>query len=246
VSAPTLTDVLAAVRRGNVAYIVTTCEQRRALSDPDGRIALDVLRHFLGARPPNPEKFPLTEGTAQAVARKLGYVIGQKHARALVRRLAAARVIVRAGQYRQAYRHSAARSGFNVALYKLGHRVATAASLKRKRLSARGRPSSRKPARRTMARQRVHGDPDNNIAALNPNRLSPQDVARFTELGTKTERLARGEPTEFIRGALYVAPEELSRIAGNLIDIAMRHIPEGEQAAFVREVETFASTVGTR
>ena len=48
------------------------------------------------------------------------------------------------------------------------------------------------------------------------------------------------------REALYVAPEGLSRIAGNLIDIAMRHIPEGEQAAFVREVETFASTVGTR
>jgi hypothetical protein len=98
----------------------------------------------------------------------------------------------------------------------------------------------------TMARQRMNGDPDSGIVPLNANRLSPQDVARFTELGTKTERLARGEPTEFIRGALYVAPEELSRIASNLIDIAMRHIPEGEQAGFVREVEAFASTVGTR
>jgi hypothetical protein len=96
------------------------------------------------------------------------------------------------------------------------------------------------------ASQRLTGDPDNNVLALNVNRLSPQDVARWLELGSKTERLARGEPTEFIRGALYVAPEELSRIAGGLIEIALRHIPEGEQPSFVREVESFASTVGAR
>jgi hypothetical protein len=98
----------------------------------------------------------------------------------------------------------------------------------------------------TMARLRMNGSEDGRVNALNPNRLTPQDVARFTELGTKTERLARGEPTELIRGALYVAPEDVSRIAGNLIDIAMRHIPEGEQPGFVREVEALASSLGAR
>ena len=71
---PHLEDVLANVCRGRVAYLVLTRKQKRALHDPDGRIALDVLRHLLGARPMVPERFPLTEQAFQAVARRLGYV----------------------------------------------------------------------------------------------------------------------------------------------------------------------------
>jgi hypothetical protein len=101
---------------------VLTREQKRALRDPDGRIALDVLRHFLGARPMVPERFPLTEQAFQAVARRLGYVVGQKRCRRMIARLLAAGVIGGAGQYRQRYRNSAGCSGFCVRLYKLGRR----------------------------------------------------------------------------------------------------------------------------
>jgi hypothetical protein len=73
---PTLEQVLANVRAGNVVRLVLTKEQKRALKDADGRVALDVLRHLLGARPANPERFPLTEGVFQAVALKLGYSWG--------------------------------------------------------------------------------------------------------------------------------------------------------------------------
>ena len=45
---PHLQDVLADVRRGRVAYICLTREQKKALRDPEARIALDVLRHLLG------------------------------------------------------------------------------------------------------------------------------------------------------------------------------------------------------
>ena len=129
-SAVTLEAVLANVVRGRVAYLVLTPEQKRALRDRDGRLALDVLRHLLGARDAirAPERSPLVESAFQAVARKLGHEVGQKRSRLLIRRLHAAGVIVDSGQYRQPYRNSATRSGFKVALYRLGRRAALLAS----------------------------------------------------------------------------------------------------------------------
>jgi hypothetical protein len=130
---PHLEDILANVRRGRVAYVCATPDQNRALRDTDGRIALDVLRHLLGARPMTPERFPLTEQAFQAIARRLGYVLGQKRCRRMVARLAQAGVIGVAGQYRQPYRNSAVRSGFRVTLYRLGRRLARCRLAKRKR-----------------------------------------------------------------------------------------------------------------
>jgi hypothetical protein len=128
-----LEQVLAGIQRGRVAYLVLTREQKRTLRDPDGRIALDVLRHLLGARPMIPERFPLTEQAFQAVARRLGYIVGQKRCRRMIRRLLASGVIGSAGQYRQPYRISAARSGYCVALYKLARRLRASRLAKRKR-----------------------------------------------------------------------------------------------------------------
>jgi hypothetical protein len=135
-------DVLENVVRGRVAYVCLTPEQKRALRDPEGQIALDVLRHLLGARPVNPERFPLVEHAFQAIAGRLGYVVGQKSCRRMVRRLLSSGVIGHSGQYRQPYRNSAARSGFCVALYKLGRRVRAPASLSESLLSASTRVSS--------------------------------------------------------------------------------------------------------
>jgi hypothetical protein len=110
-STPNLADVLANVCPGRVAYICLTREQKRALRDPEGQIALDVLRHLLGARPMSPERFPLTQEAFQAVACRLGYLVGQKGCRRMVKRLLNSGVIGACGQYRQPYRNSAARSG---------------------------------------------------------------------------------------------------------------------------------------
>jgi hypothetical protein len=147
---PTLERVLANIRRGQVAYLVLTAEQKRALKDPEGRVALDVLRHLLGARPANPERFPLTEQAFQAVARNLGYLVGQKRSRRMVGRLLRAGVIVQAGQYRQPYRNTAARSGFRVSLFLLGRRLRVVAA---RPLSKRQRPVGTRPA--VKARFRV-------------------------------------------------------------------------------------------
>ncbi len=134
---PHLQNVLASVVRGRVARLCLTPAQAKSLRDPEGRIALDVLRHLLGARPLVPEHFPLTEQAFQAVANKLGYVVGQKRCRRMVKSLITSGVIRRCGHYRQPYRNSAARSGFRVGLYKLGRR------LRAPRLATRKRPVGR-------------------------------------------------------------------------------------------------------
>jgi hypothetical protein len=110
VRAPTLEAVLAAFRPGRVAPLHLTHEQKRALRDVDGKIALDVLQHLLGAREAlgAPERFPLTERTMQALTRKLGHSVGRKRCRGLRRRLEAAGVIPASGHYRQPYLNSAA------------------------------------------------------------------------------------------------------------------------------------------
>lgn len=117
--------MLAAFRPGRVVSFELTREQKQALRDVDGKIALDVLRHLLGARQAlkAPERFPLTEQTIQAFRRKLGHKVGQKRCRELRRRLEAAGVIPTSGRYRQPYRNSAARSGFCVRLFKLPSRL---------------------------------------------------------------------------------------------------------------------------
>ncbi len=173
---PTLEVVLGDVQRGRVAYLCLPPEQKRELRDGDARIALDVLRHLLGARPMNPERFPLTEAAFQAVARRLGYIVGQKRSRAMIRRLRAAGVIGAAGSYRQPYRNSAARSGFRVALYRLGRRLRLP-RFKRKR------PVGSKPRVKTISRPRWWQHPlFGDATGLPPPHLTRRDARRMRSL----------------------------------------------------------------
>jgi hypothetical protein len=124
-----------------------------------------------------PERFPLTEQAFQAVARKLGYVVGQKRCRAMVRRLRDARVVAGAGQYRQPYRNSAGRSGFRVRLYKLGRR------LRAPRLSKRKRPVGNHAPVKSDFRPRWWQHPlFGDILGLPPPGIPPPRARRMRSL----------------------------------------------------------------
>jgi hypothetical protein len=171
-----LLELLAEVRRGRVAYLCLTPQQKRQFYDQDGKIALDVLRHLLGARADHRERFPLTEGAFQAVARRLGYEVGQKRARRLTKRLLATQVITGAGHYRQTYRSSGLRSGFRVALHRLGRLTARPASKAKRPV---GKRRSVKP--RTGARWWQHalfGD----ICGLPPPEIPRSNLGRMRSL----------------------------------------------------------------
>ena len=141
-TAPNLEAVLAAFRPGRVVRLEISQEQRNELRDKEGRIALDVLRHLLGARAAvgAPERFPLTERAIQALARKLGHEVGQKRCRSLRRRLVAAGVLPASGHYRQPYGtpKSARASACPSSRSCTGRLPPTQASI----LSASARPSS--------------------------------------------------------------------------------------------------------
>jgi hypothetical protein len=173
---PTLEQVLANVRLGRVVRLVLTAEQKRSLRDQDGRVALDVLRHLLGARPANPESFPLTEQAFQVVARKLGYQVGQKRCRMMISRLLEAGVVAGVGHYRQPYLNSATRSGFCVALYRLGRRVRPGSVRPlSKRQRPVGTPTAVKPVFRTRWWQHpLFGDLLGLPPRYLPNRPGPK------------------------------------------------------------------------
>lgn len=178
-----LDHVLGNVCPGRVVYLVLNREQKQALRDPDGRVALDVLRHLLGARPMVPERFPLTEQAFQAVARCLGYVVGQKRCRRMVKRLLDAGVIGECGQYRQPYRNSAARSGFRVRLYKLGRR------LRASRLAKRKRPVGKQPAVKGDFRSRWWQHPlFGDLLGLPPPEIPPRRARKMKSLDELFER----------------------------------------------------------
>jgi hypothetical protein len=114
---PPLEQVLANVVLGRGQRLRLSEKQRRELGDRDGRIALQVLRALVRARQFNdrsPKPFPLTEDAFQAIARRLGHQVGDKRARAIIKRCVALGVLENAGSYRQSYKRSGARSGFRV------------------------------------------------------------------------------------------------------------------------------------
>jgi hypothetical protein len=165
------------VRRGQVAYVCLTPEQAKSLRDLDGRIALDGLRHLIGARPMTPERFPLTEHAVQSVARKLGDAVGQKCCRRMAKRLLASGVIASCGQYRQPYRNTAVRSGFCVTLYKLGRR------LRAPRLAKRKRPVGKHGSVKTDSRRRWYQHPlFGDILGLPPPEIPRPRVRRMKSL----------------------------------------------------------------
>jgi hypothetical protein len=176
---PNLANVLAAVLPGRVIRVDLSPEQRRALRDPDARLALDVVRHLLGARAASvqprrpPHAFPLTEATFQAVARKLGRPVGIKRSRALIRRLVAEGVLEPSGSYRQRYTTQGS-TGYRVGLYRLAVGVASA-------LMQRAVGSRRRVKRRQQLRWWQHplfGD----LFGLPPPHLGPQRAARMRSM----------------------------------------------------------------
>jgi hypothetical protein len=156
-----LERVLANVVPGRDQRLRLSERQRRELNDRDGRIALQVLRALVrarrgGNRAPkstnratptqsrflSPELFPLTEDAFQAIARRLGHQVGDKRARAIIKRCTALGVLESAGSYRQRYRRSGTRSGFRVPLFRLKTTAAAKrkASVGKRRTVKRSRP----------------------------------------------------------------------------------------------------------
>jgi len=158
---PNLIGVLAATVPGRVVRLTLTPRQTQDFRDPDGRVALNVVRHLLGARTAStkgdpPDSFPLTEATFQAVAARLGATVGIKRCRPLIRRLEAGEIVARSGSYRQRYTTQGS-SGYRVRLYRL--LVGAGRAAPRKRAVGR-RAGVKSPRRARWWAHPLFGDPN--------------------------------------------------------------------------------------
>jgi hypothetical protein len=179
---PDLAAVLAATRPGCTVRLSLSDEQKRAFRDPDGRLALDVVRHVLGARAASAATsgtFPLTEHTFQAVARKLGAPIGIKRIRGLLHHLVLTSVLVVAGSYRQAYRVGRV-AGFRVTLYRA---LIVAPPARKASIGRRRAVKSREPRR--WWQHQLFGD----LHGLPPPGLSPERLRRMRSEDERSPRV---------------------------------------------------------
>jgi hypothetical protein len=91
-------------------------------------------------------------------------------------------------------------------------------------------------------RLRGHGTPgeEDYVPAMGAGELDVYGAAKLAESSVKLIRLSRGQPTELVKGALLVSGVELQRIAGDIIDIALKYIPEERESLFMTEVHAYA------
>jgi hypothetical protein len=119
-----LDDVIRNVAPGRQARFNLTAAQRAALADPDGRLALTILRHLIGARHVTPgapvHQTPFTPEAVRRAALSLVYgTIGRAHARRLRARLVEQGILVPDGSYRPGYRDQAGDGPHRVPLYRI-------------------------------------------------------------------------------------------------------------------------------
>ena len=125
---PLLDEVARNIAPGRQARLNLTAAQRTALADPDGRLALAVYRHLIGARRVTPGapvyQMPFTPEAVRRVALRLGHgTVGRRHARALRDRLVEQDLLVPDGSYRPDYRNQAGDAPHRVPLYKIGRHL---------------------------------------------------------------------------------------------------------------------------
>lgn len=85
--------------------------------------------------------------------------------------------------------------------------------------------------------QRLQGSKE--VGKLDANRMDWGDVPRALEVGVRTQRLAMGEPTDFVKGALALTPPQVQEIVRDVIGILMVYVPEEREPAAVRDLQAY-------
>ena len=111
--------MLAAILPGRVERLALTQQQKRLLRDPEGQLALHILRHVLGARSflGLANRFPLVGEFFQKAARKCGEEIGVHRCYHLIRRLRETQVIHGGGSYCRPFDRHTVNGGYRPRLY---------------------------------------------------------------------------------------------------------------------------------
>jgi hypothetical protein len=81
--------------------------------------------------------------------------------------------------------------------------------------------------------QRIQGDDEAHIDALDVNDFDAADVAKFIETGVRIQRMGLGMPTDFAKGALHMSFVEVGALVKELVTGLLPLIPpDRHQQAF--------------
>lgn len=79
------------------------------------------------------------------------------------------------------------------------------------------------------------------LGSLDHRKLSAHAIANLLDTGSRTVRLAHGQPTDLVKGALLVHPTEVTQTIGRIVEISLRYIDDDRRDAFLRDVSGTAT-----
>jgi hypothetical protein len=68
-----------------------------------------------------------------------------------------------------------------------------------------------------VKRLRGYSSGDEQVAAIDPNEMDWHDIATISRVGVNTERLARGQPTDFLAAKMVISPADHYEVVEGLI-----------------------------
>lgn len=77
------------------------------------------------------------------------------------------------------------------------------------------------------------------VERLDPNTLDAGDVARVMETAVRVQRISSGLPTDLVKGAVLPSMTEVVRMASDLVEIAVKFIPDDRQPRFYSELQAY-------
>jgi hypothetical protein len=80
------------------------------------------------------------------------------------------------------------------------------------------------------------------VRAMDPNQMSPADVARSAEIGWKMARLGTGQSTDAIRGLVAVTTEDHVEIVSDLYQMTLFVLPENLHQRFATVFNNYLET----
>lgn len=107
-----------------------------------------------------------------------------------------------------------------------------------KRHAALGAAATYTALQRLVGENRDGHEP---VEKLDPNDLGAAEVAALMREGIRAERMAYGEPTDLVRGAFMVSSTDVLKIVSQMVEVALRYIPEEVEDAYLRDVRAISS-----
>lgn len=93
-----------------------------------------------------------------------------------------------------------------------------------------------------LVAQRVIGDAENGVPALNAADMDALTTANVLDRAVRIRRLSHGQPTDVLRGHFTITSDQHREVVQGIFDILMSFVPEDVQGRASDEIRLFLET----